>query len=309
MKNFSTLETIRKMRRDQQIIWVADTETTGFKVVNKMDGNGVIDPENEGDRMVEFGATKVIVHCDDYDEFSHYEITDERIDWIFNPERPSDAIKIHGLNDEILSRFPTFREKADDFINLVSGNVLIFHNAPFDVKFIDNELYRVGLGKLTEYCDVFDTLFYAKNKISAKSVSLDALAEKFSVSNLRSTYSSGDDIELINERRATAGRQDVHSADIDALLLAHVFKELTKGVNDLHLGVKISAIPTLIQSDQKRALDNDIVNKIPVIINSEKIDSDHKKTLVNIGAIDKEEVEIENEQEEYDYIDDQSFNM
>jgi DNA polymerase III epsilon subunit family exonuclease len=291
MRNFSTLDTVKKMRRDGQVIWSADTETTGFKTINKVGSDGVIDPENVSDRMIEFGATKMIARCDEYGEFSHYEVTDERVDLIFNPERPSDAVHIHGLNDEILKRYPPFREQVETFINLIKDTVVIFHNAPFDVRFIDHELARVGKGKMTDYCEVFDTLFYARNKVKAKSLSLDALTEKLDVMDYRSGYSEGVDADFIAERRSIAGRQDVHSADIDALQLAYVFKALASGVNDLHLGVKLSAKPNIGQLDHKRPLSNSIAQQLSNRINiSDDMTLAHQNALIKIGAIEAPEV-------------------
>ena len=54
---------------------------------------------------------------------------------------------------------PTFEEIADEFLEFIKGAKLIAHNSPFDESFLDQELTRIGKGKLRDHCvDVIDSL-------------------------------------------------------------------------------------------------------------------------------------------------------
>ena len=282
MKNYSTLATIKKMRTPGEIIIVADTETTGFKVDKNPD-------TNTGDRMVEFGACFIKVVGDENGLFSHYELLEgKKAQMLYNPDRPAGAVHIHGLGDDILSRQQSFSEQAASFLDIIKGKVVIFHNAPFDVRFIDNELMRAGLSNMTDYCHVFDTLFYAQNKLGSGKSNLDALATKFNVENVRSLEgATPEEAEFLNERRLNAGgRQDIHGADVDALLLAKVFIALNNSENDLDLGLKISADPMTSPSDDKRTVDSGLMSQIPEInIDKSYLDAD-LQLMIEVGAIE-----------------------
>ena len=56
-----------------------------------------------------------------------------------------DAIKVHGITDEMLADKPDFKTIAQDFIEYIRGAELLIHNAPFDVGFMDYEFRKLGL--------------------------------------------------------------------------------------------------------------------------------------------------------------------
>ncbi len=163
-----------------------DTETTG------------LDYEN-GHRIVEIGIV----------ELENYLPTGGFFHYYLNPERDSDkrAKEVHGLSQEFLNDKPKFSDIANEFIDYISDSKIIIHNAAFDVGFINAELTRCNMKKLSDDV-IIDTLILAKRKFIGQSVSLDSLCRKYNI-----------DI---------AGRE-IHGAIKDAKLLAAVYLELIGG--------------------------------------------------------------------------------
>jgi len=166
---------------------VFDTETTGF------------DPTT-GDRLVEIGAVELINHVPTGKTYHQY----------INPERevPEEVVKVHGLTTEYLKDFPIFSEVAQDWIDFVGDDgVLVAHNAPFDMKFINYELTKLGYNEY-KWDRVVDTLEIAKAKFPGQRNNLDALCKRFNIDNSARTF---------------------HGALLDAQLLAEVYLELLGG--------------------------------------------------------------------------------
>lgn len=165
---------------------VFDTETTGFY------------PES-GDKLVEIGAIELINHVPTGITYHQY----------INPERevPEDAFKIHGLSYDYLKSFPTFSQIADEWLDFVGDSILVAHNAPFDMKFIN---YELGQNNRKGYTNdkVVDTLDIAKMLFPGARNNLDALCRRFGVDNTERT---------------------LHGALLDAQLLAEVYLELLGG--------------------------------------------------------------------------------
>lgn len=165
---------------------VLDTETTGLEY-------------EDGHRLVEIGIIELENHIPTGNEFHYY----------LNPERKSDvkAEQIHGLSSEFLKDKPKFSDVVDEFIEFISDDTIIIHNAPFDMGFINSELTKCNKMELNENV-IIDTLKLAKQKFPNQSVSLDALCRKFGID--------------INDRK-------IHGALKDAKLLSSVYLELIGG--------------------------------------------------------------------------------
>ena len=163
-----------------------DTETTG------------LDYEN-GHRIVEIGIVELENHIPTGGFFHYY----------LNPERDSDkrAEEVHGLSQEFLNDKPKFSDIANEFLDYISDSKIIIHNAAFDVGFINAELTRCNMKKLSDDM-IIDTLILAKKKFLGQSVSLDSLCRKYNVD--------------------LTGRE-IHGAIKDAKLLASVYLELIGG--------------------------------------------------------------------------------
>jgi len=165
---------------------VLDTETTG------------LDP-TAGDRIVEVGCVELINHIPTGRTFHRY----------VNPERPMppDAARVHGLDDAFLRDKPGFAAIADELVAFLGDDVLVAHNAEFDLAFVNAELARAGRPSVSRERMV-DTLMLARNKHPMGPNSLDALCSRYFID---------------------AGRRTLHGALLDAELLAEVYIELIGG--------------------------------------------------------------------------------
>ena len=163
-----------------------DTETTGLSV-------------KDGHRIVEVGLV----------EMKNLNITSLNFHTYINPEREIDfeAQKVHGLTLDFLKDKPLFKEIADEILNFINNDILVIHNAAFDMGFINNELINCDREAI-QSDKVIDTLLLAKKAFPGARVSLDALCDKFQIDN---------------------SHRNLHGALIDADLLASVFIELNGG--------------------------------------------------------------------------------
>lgn len=171
---------------------VLDTETTG------------LDPD-DGHRLVEIAGV----------EIQNRQVTNSHLHLYVNPGRESDpeALQVHGLTTEFLSQYPPVEQVIDQIIDFVSGAEVIIHNAPFDTKFLDAEFTRCGYQPFTSYCGkITDSLLYARELHPGKRNSLDALCDRYGISN---------------EHRV------LHGALLDSELLADVWLALTRGQESL----------------------------------------------------------------------------
>ena len=168
---------------------VLDTETTGLEV-------------EQGHRIIEVGAVTL----------EDRKRTDLHFHSYLNPQRSIDeeAEKVHGLSMERLANEPEFSEIAESFLEFVEGNILVIHNASFDIGFLNAELKRASSNypALEEICEIEDTLVMARSKFPGQRNSLDALANRFEISGYDRSF---------------------HGALLDANILADVYIHLTGG--------------------------------------------------------------------------------
>ena len=168
---------------------ILDTETTGLEVLR-------------GHRVIEIGAVLM----------NDRKKSDEHFHTYLNPSRLIDeeASKVHGIMNEDLLDKPSFDEIAEEFLEFVDGSTLVIHNADFDIGFLNNEL-KLASSKypmLQDICEIEDSLAIAKDKFPGQRNSLDALANRFEISNYDRTF---------------------HGALLDANILADVYMMLTGG--------------------------------------------------------------------------------
>jgi len=171
---------------------VLDTETTGLNA-------------KLGDRIIEIGCIEILSR----------RVADRHFHAYLNPERDVDlgATRVHGLTLEDLRQKPKFAQVAKEFLDFVSGAEVFIHNAEFDVEFLDLELGRCGLGKLADHvAKVNDTLAFARELHPWRKNTLDALCERYFVSNAHRT---------------------LHGALLDAHLLAECYLAMTRGQESL----------------------------------------------------------------------------
>jgi DNA polymerase-3 subunit epsilon len=136
------------------------------------------------------------------------------------------------LTTEFLRDKPKFAEIAEELREYIRGAEVIIHNAPFDLGFLNHEFKLLGLPTFTEHCSgVIDTLIHAKELHPGKRNSLDALCDRYGVSN---------------------AHRKLHGALLDAELLADVYLSMTRGQNSLSMdmeevatsaGISLEAVP------------------------------------------------------------------
>ncbi len=103
---------------------VIDLETTGFL-------------PQRGDRVIEIGAVVV----------ERGELVDEFQTLIQVPRSiPRQAFRVHGITDQMLAGQPLPEEVFPALLDFIGGNVLVAHNARFDLPFLRHEFGRLGLG-------------------------------------------------------------------------------------------------------------------------------------------------------------------
>ena len=171
---------------------VLDTETTG------------LDPK-DGHRIIEVGVIEIVGR----------RLTERRFHRYINPERDSDpgALGVHGLTREFLSDKPLFAEIAEELAQFVADAEVIIHNAAFDLSFLDAEFARLKRPPFAEHCvKVTDSLRMAREIHPGKRNSLDALCERYAISNHHRT---------------------LHGALLDAGLLGEVYLAMTRGQDTL----------------------------------------------------------------------------
>ena len=216
---------------------VLDTETTGLSAEN-------------GDRIIEIGCVELLGRKITGNHFHHY----------LNPKRDSheDALKVHGISNEFLRDKPEFEVIASDFLSFISGAEIIIHNASFDIGFLNKELERLNLGRLTDHvAGVTDTLSMAKEMFPGKRNSLDALCDRLGVNNAART---------------------LHGALLDAELLADVYICLTRGQNAL-----------LIQEDSEDQVHHENTDidlsqfDLPVIASTEQEITEHSNAMATLS--------------------------
>ena len=175
---------------------VLDTETTGLSA-------------EDGHRIVEIGCIEVV----------NRRLTGRSLHLYLNPERDIDAgaLAVHGLTRERLQSEPRFCDVVDRVLGFVEDAEVLIHNAPFDVGFLDAELGRLQRQPFRScVAAIVDTLAMARELHPGRRNSLDALCERYAVSNAHRT---------------------LHGALLDAELLADVYLAMTRGQDSLEIAI------------------------------------------------------------------------
>ena len=191
---------------------ILDTETTG------------LDPKQDH-RVIEIAALELVDRRP----------TGRHLHYKLNPEREIDpgATEVHGMTWDDLRDQPLFRDIAGELLEFARGAEWIIHNAPFDVAFIETELTREGFPGCDQlHACVIDTLTMAREAFPGKRNNLDALCERFGVSNAHRT---------------------LHGALLDAQLLAEVYLAMTRGQESLSIDMGTSPALPAYTADGPRA--------------------------------------------------------
>jgi DNA polymerase-3 subunit epsilon len=111
---------------------------------------------------------------------------------LVNPQRPISpgAARVNGLSDDLVRQAPPFLEIAAQVLAMLDGAVLVCHNAPFDLSFLDAELSR--LGQPCQPLGVIDTLDIARRYFNFASNSLSAVAAYLEIETPQAHRALGD---------------------------------------------------------------------------------------------------------------------
>jgi DNA polymerase III subunit epsilon len=216
---------------------ILDTETTGRAI-------------SEGHRIIEIGCLELIDR----------RLTQRYFHCYLNPDRDSDAgaLAVHGLTRQFLQDKPAFSVIVEELIAFIKGAELIIHNASFDLAFLDHEikLSKKNYKKISDYCQILDTLPLARQLHPGQRNSLDALCKRYQVDN---------------------SKRERHGALLDAELLAQVYLAMTGGQTTLFDDKQIiNAIPPFVI--KKKAA----IKALPVFAASIEELATHKRVLAKI---------------------------
>ncbi|MBJ8093961.1 MULTISPECIES: 3'-5' exonuclease [Bacillus] len=116
---------------------VIDFETTGFNPYN--------------DKIIQVAAVK----------YRNHELVDQFVSYV-NPERPipSRITSLTGITNYRVSDAPTIEEVLPLFLAFLHTNVIVAHNASFDMRFLKSNVNMLGLPEPKN--KVIDTVFLAK---------------------------------------------------------------------------------------------------------------------------------------------------
>ena len=157
---------------------ILDTETTGLSTA-------------DNHRIVEIGCVELNNQIPTNNTFHVY----------INPQREvsEEAYKVHGYSNKFLSNKKIFSEIVEDFLNFIKDKIIIIHNAPFDLSFLNYEL-KILNKKPINIKNVIDTLEIARSKYPGAQNSLDALCKRFNIDNSkREKHNALIDCHLLKE--------------------------------------------------------------------------------------------------------------
>ena len=205
---------------------ILDIETTGLDY-------------NSGHKIIEIGCFELIDK--ELGLFYHQYINT-------NKKLTEENIKIHGITNEFLNPYPPFSEIAESFLKFIKDDIIVAHNAKFDIGFINNELSEERLDQISQD-RVVDTLIIARDAFPGQQINLDSLVKKLKINS------------MVNRGH--------HGALKDAKILTDVYLEL-RGHTQMGFN--------LIDNDNKKVLKN--IEPFEGIIQLTKEETDEHKEFI-----------------------------
>jgi len=152
-----------------------DTETTGF------------DPYWDGHRVIQAAVLRT----------RGGEVIDT-FDSLVNPGRaiPGETIAIHGITEEMVEFAPTFDVVLPPLLDMLRGTMVVIHNAPFDLAFLDQAIREYGLNP--EELTIVDTLEIARRHLRFPGNALRKISRYYGIESPlphRATY----DVEILRQ--------------------------------------------------------------------------------------------------------------
>lgn len=136
---------------------------------------------------------------------------------LVNPEMPIPQFitELTGISDEMVSTAPRFSDIADDLLRFIGDSVLVAHNSPFDLAFLNHEIARVHADCRIANPDLCTVRLSRQLLPDIENHKLKTVARHYS-------------IDLINHHRAS---DDAYATAMIFINLLEVLRE--RGISDL----------------------------------------------------------------------------
>ncbi|MBI4051955.1 MAG: 3'-5' exonuclease [Elusimicrobia bacterium] len=92
---------------------------------------------------------------------------------------PLEVQRIHGISDAMVASSPRFEEISSPLISFLEGTVVVCHNAPFDIAFLNHEFGRSGISSWQG--PVVDTLALARRHFKFPKNNLGFIAQSLDI--------------------------------------------------------------------------------------------------------------------------------
>ena len=163
-----------QMYKSGAVFTAFDTETTG------------LNPEEE--KILEIGA----ISFDKLGIRARYNV-------LLNPQKKilPEITRVNGIDDSMVSGKLLFADNVKHFLNFIGNSVLIAHNAPFDLSFVNTELSRINMPPLQN--ETIDTLKLSKEVLpDLGRYNLQFLAKHFNI-DVVNAHRAEDDARVCME--------------------------------------------------------------------------------------------------------------
>ena len=163
-----------QMYKSGAVFTAFDTETTG------------LNPEEE--KILEIGA----ISFDKLGIRARYNV-------LLNPQKKilPEITRVNGIDDSMVSGKLLFADNVKHFLNFIGNSVLIAHNAPFDLSFVNTELSRINMPPLQN--ETIDTLKLSKDTLpNLGKYNLQFLAKYFTI-DVVNAHRAEDDARVCME--------------------------------------------------------------------------------------------------------------
>lgn len=117
---------------------------------------------------------------------------------LIDPGCDPGPVHIHGITSETLRGSPTFASVREEIARLLTGRVLVAHNAAFDYGFLASEFSRCGPDALPVYQRLCTLSLARRISLPVPNCRLDTLAAHYGVMQLRA-HSADDDVRVLTE--------------------------------------------------------------------------------------------------------------
>jgi DNA polymerase-3 subunit epsilon len=111
---------------------------------------------------------------------------------LVNPERPISpgAAEVNHITDEEVKSAPTFHQIGDKVLEFIGDAVLVAHNAPFDMSFLETQLIISGFPPIENR--IVDTLAIARMCYNFSGNALDRIALRYGLDTRNAHRALGD---------------------------------------------------------------------------------------------------------------------